>query len=667
MWLSSVASIVTPLLKTPTTPPKDVSLVFLDGSFSTIPHNPFRLPITYVSNEHLRPLSPIIVQDLELAVSPTKSMYEIILQPTHAFGKQMIPEWSQQFSTDVVFLQDTQKIITEMPRIPATLSMRPEMCNRLSTIWKDVHHPDFLEKYNFMEWNCLKFLNQSSYFLQLMSIGNLMSPVISLFIPILFLILPFIILKIQGLTLTFEMYMEVLKRLAKNHFIGKAIMSLESFSLEKLLYLFAMLGLYLMQIYQNIVTCQHFYENTRQMNNDLVELNSFVTYSCTSIDTFVNMHGSKTSYTEFCRESQKHSHYLHELKNELDEVSKFRCSVQKLSELGYMLKCYYRIYSNETYRHAIQYAIGFEGYMDNLRGISRHWLKRTITMISLKKRKKTKRTKFIQQYYPGLLSSDANLPDHRSGEIGSTRNGVVSDAGTKTSIPLSLVKNTVSLSKNMIITGPNASGKTTLLKTSAINLIFSQQFGCGFYSEGSMLPKPYTHIHSYLNIPDTSERDSLFQAEARRCKNIIDAVTTVDVNGCDHLGSTESTNIGHHFCIFDELYSGTNPKEASKAAYAFLKYLAKRKNVHFMLTTHYVGVCKKFEEEEDGENSPKESKMKHPRIANFKMNVLIDPNTKRMNYTYCIQPGISTVEGAGKILEDMNYPQEIMGDFKNID
>ena len=59
--------------------------------------------------------------------------------------------------------------------------------------------------------------------------------------------------------------------------------------------------------------------------------------------------------------------------------------------------------------------------------------------------------------------------------------------------------------------------------------------------------------------------------------------------------------------------------------------------------------------------------IKKQNVANFKMNVLLDSNTKRMIYTYCIQPGISNIEGAGKILEDMNYPQEIMGDFLGID
>ena len=71
------------------------------------------------------------------------------------------------------------------------------------------------------------------------------------------------------------------------------------------------------------------------------------------------------------------------------------------------------------------------------------------------------------------------------------------------------MKNDIDLSKNMAITGPNASGKTTILKTVLFNLIFSQGFGYGFYSKATI--NPYNHIHCYLNIPDTSGRDSLFR------------------------------------------------------------------------------------------------------------------------------------------------------------
>ena len=80
------------------------------------------------------------------------------------------------------------------------------------------------------------------------------------------------------------------------------------------------------------------------------------------------------------------------------------------------------------------------------------------------------------------------------------------------------VSNSYSLETNKMITGPNASGKTTILKTTLFNIILSQQVGFGFYSSATI--NPYKYIHCYLNIPDTSGRDSLFQAEARRCKEI---------------------------------------------------------------------------------------------------------------------------------------------------
>ena len=138
------------------------------------------------------------------------------------------------------------------------------------------------------------------------------------------------------------------------------------------------------------------------------------------------------------------------------------------------------------------------------------------------------------------------------------------------------IKNNLKIDKNLIVTGPNASGKTTTLKSTLINVIFTQQFGCGFYEQASF--RPFKYIHCYLNIPDTSGRDSLFQAEARRCKQIIDIISDEP---------NES-----HLCIFDELYSGTNPEEAIASAHAFMEYLAKFKDVKCLLTTHFIDVCK---------------------------------------------------------------------------
>ena len=195
-----------------------------------------------------------------------------------------------------------------------------------------------------------------------------------------------------------------------------------------------------------------------------------------------------------------------------------------------------------------------------------------------------------------------------------------------------VVKNDCKLTKNIILTGPNASGKTTTLKSALINILLSQQFGMGCFE--SLILMPYNKLHCYLNIPDTSGRDSLFQAEARRCKEIIDTI--------------DSNNDERHFCIFDELYSGTNPEEAVVSAFAFMNYIVKKNNVSCMLTTHYVKLCKKL--------------AKNYRIQNFNMKTL--KKNDNFKYTYLIQEGISKVKGGFKVLTDLNYPQEILDNTK---
>ena len=274
-----------------------------------------------------------------------------------------------------------------------------------------------------------------------------------------------------------------------------------------------------------------------------------------------------------------------------------------VGKIGLLLKNYYELHSNKRFEQGLRYSFGFEGFIDNIQGLQNHLSKKVINIISINN---DNRCVFKDQYYPLQIEQSK------------------------------CVKNSCDLSKKMIITGPNASGKTTLLKTTTINIICAQQVGVGFFNEGSNI-NPYTHIHSYLNIPDTSQRDSLFQAESRRCKDIIDTINN-------------SSKMSRHFGIFDELYSGTNPEEATKSGYAFLKYLSKYKNVDFILTTHYNKICLKLNKNEN--------------IQNYKMNV-IEKEDSKLVYTFKMKKGISKVQGAIKILEDMDYPDEIIKDVKN--
>ena len=149
-----------------------------------------------------------------------------------------------------------------------------------------------------------------------------------------------------------------------------------------------------------------------------------------------------------------------------------------------------------------------------------------------------------------------------------------------------------------------------------------------FYRKATL--SPFHFIHCYLNIPDTSSRDSLFQAEARRCGKILQLIE-------DHPGKK-------HFCIFDELYSGTNPFEAIASAYSYLNYLKRKPQVSFMLPTHFIRLCNLF--------------LKKNRIKNYNMETTIAKNIP--TYSYKLMPGISKIKGGICVLRNLGYPEEIL-------
>lgn len=564
-------------------------------------YEPFQLPIQYLEEKERHTLSPVVSNDLELyQPSAEKSVYDIVFQPSSPFAKDIFQEWSKQYTTNTSFLEETQQIILDTPLEEYTVSH-----DLLMEMWKDTkdNKDYFLEKYGYIDWSVLKSFNRSSTFLQVMAMSNMLSPAISLLLPFIFLLIPFIVLRIRGVPITFSDYITVLQEITKNHFIGKFLGCFTNMSAQNLMYVVMMGGLYFYQMYHNVISCIRFYNNIHKVNHYICTLKDYIGSSVRIMDQYTHAHGQKPRHAEFCIATQFHSTVLREFAEMLRPVQPVKQFIYKLGSVGYLMKCYYELHAHPQYEESLRYSFGFEGYMDNLRGLKRHLQSNILNLVTFSR---DKHTRFENQYYPFHIQETQ------------------------------CVKNTCDLSKNILITGPNASGKTTLLKTNTINIVMCQQFGVGFFERGSLMP--YTHIHSYLNIPDTSERDSLFQAESRRCKEIIDSIQQYPAEK------------GYrHYCIFDELYSGTNPVEAAKAAYAFLRYTSMFSHVDFILTTHYTSVCKKL----------RTSK----RIINYKMNV--KKTDGKLVYTYTLKKGISKIQGAVSILEDMNYPEEIVRSVKS--
>ena len=564
----------------------------------------FKIPICF--NENVQKLNDSVVTDLELVESIDKEetpIFENVFNPTNKASETIIKQVAKYYTTDIEYLKDTQILtneinIEEINTIHNKYSFSDSDINDIVSSLEEIKaETGFCEKFLYVDWTFAKQLNNNPFFLQLMSLYNITSPILSLCLPIFVLIIPFFIIKLKGATIGIKQYVEILKSLISNHDIFKIFTQFHEVNNGQKMYLILSSAFYLFSIYQNILVCVRFYSNMQKIHNYIFKFKKYIQHTLEIIEYHRLKSDKLTKYKLFNEELDQNTKVLVCLNNELSKITPFRFSFNKINEIGHIMYCFYQLYDNPVYNNAILYSLGFNGYfsiMSNLEtNISENKLVKT-TFITEGK------PIFKKMYYPKFINEDKQK----------------------------IIKNDCDLNKNIIITGPNASGKTTTLKSALINIILSQQIGFGCYK--SLKLKPYDNLHCYLNIPDTSGRDSLFQAEARRCKEIIDCI--------DH------NNDLTHFCIFDELYSGTNPEEAVVSANAFMEYIVKNPNVTCILTTHYIKLCKKLS--------------KNKMIKNFNMKTL--KKNDYFEYTYELDKGISKVKGGLKVLHDMNYPKEIL-------
>ena len=589
----------------------------------------FKLPIYY--NKNKIALNENIIFDLELVETvdhPNNSIYKYFFDLNDNTSKNetennnkcynnqlsntLIKQVSNYYTTDIDFLKDNQKLLKSFHN-NANYSKYVPNYNKIVDIWNEIKNDTgFKDRYYYIDWPIWEFLNKSQYFLQFMSIYNMASPVISLFVPIIILIIPFFIIRLKGLSLTMTEYIEVLKIVITHHAIGRLFTQFNSVSLQEKIYLIVSTGFYLFSIYQNILVCIRFHQNMKKIHNYFNEFRIYLNDTINSMDNYFEFSKDLLTHAEFNTNLQNNLLILKGIRYKLEQVSELKYNLKKLSEIGHILKTFYEIYDDQLYNNAIMYSFGFNGYIDTIIGLQENIKERKINFVE-----------FIEK----TNDEDKENKEATNKKANNTKN-VFKNNYYACLKDAKHVKNTVKLNKNLIISGPNASGKTTVIKSVLINIIVSQQFGCGFYD--SALLKPYDNIHCYLNIPDTSGRDSLFQAEARRCKEIIDIINK----------EPDKT----HFCAFDELYSGTNPDEATISAIAFMEYIIKNKNVNTILTTHFIKVCKKLK--------------KNKLIENHYMDTIKKDN--RIQYLYELRKGISNIKGGINVLYEMNYPIEII-------
>lgn len=185
------------------------------------------------------------------------------------------------------------------------------------------------------------------------------------------------------------------------------------------------------------------------------------------------------------------------------------------------------------------------------------------------------------------------------------------------------VPNSVTTEKAVLITGSNASGKSTFLKSVAINSILAQTI---YTCPAEKYVAPMYKIYSSMALADSIEDgESYYIVEIKSLKRIVDACK-------------EGAYV---LCFIDEVLRGTNTVERIAASSEILKSLA-AKNVMCFAATHDIELTHilkyyyenyHFDEEIIGDN---------------------------VVFSYMLKDGCATSRNAIKLLNIIGYDREII-------
>lgn len=194
--------------------------------------------------------------------------------------------------------------------------------------------------------------------------------------------------------------------------------------------------------------------------------------------------------------------------------------------------------------------------------------------------------------------------------------------------------------RNVILTGPNAGGKSTFLTGVTQSLLLAQVMGIA--AADQFVFTPFHKINTYIDIADDiSAGKSLFLAEVDRAQQHIQILKDLKPEEFS-------------FTIFDEPFSGTNPIEGAAAEYSVLESLADYTNSFTIVATHYPLIMLL------------EEKAKHKGFANYKVYITHQGTARKLNYTYKVIPGKSTQTIAIDILEEMGYDTKLLHKAREI-
>ncbi len=184
------------------------------------------------------------------------------------------------------------------------------------------------------------------------------------------------------------------------------------------------------------------------------------------------------------------------------------------------------------------------------------------------------------------------------------------------------IANTIDISNHILLTGSNASGKSTFMKSVALNLILAQSIQTA--TAHSFIYQPGYVMTSMANADDVLSGDSYFMSELKSIRRLF------NTHQCNKI-----------YCFIDEIFKGTNTTERIAASESVLSYLDNQKAYQVIAATHDVELSTLLENT----------------YNNYHFNESIQENS--IFFDYKIKPGKANTRNAIELLRITQFPIDI--------
>lgn len=541
-----------------------------------------------------------LLQDLEFfepiqkETENSKTIFSVINNTKSNLGKHYLRNILESPTYSIKTLKKRQKLIKEFKKILKKTKLQEELHKLLeneneyiwlkqpSDYWTHIHNNLFFQ-YKLLDpinTNELGMLGYNFYKIIISPISTIITPFYSILLPVIYL-------KMSGAKIPYLQLIKFAYKLIIQNLGFNILKSKSAWGILGSILLW--LGLYLLNVYSSITGAQERYKNLKILSDKIQYIQELAINTNKIIKILETNKYLKNKYL---------TDEMYQTNNELIKIFDKRLPTYSLlSNKGIICSHYHKLVEYKTQIN-ISAHLNFLAELDYYTSIT-DLLNTNYSFAKYITKNKTPLIKIKNCRHPCLENP---------------------------------TENSIFTHKNILITGPNAAGKSTFIKTLMINIYLAQTLGiCP--SEVCELTL-FNNYCCHLFLTDSKGSKSLFQTEVDRCLTYLKYLEKNKLN--------KSIN-NKTLLIMDEIFSSTNYIEGMAAAFAFCETIYHYENNLSFITTHHSYLNKLQQDYE----SKVENKMFEAKINTDKINTEII-------FPYKIKNGFSKQHLALQLISQSN-------------